>query len=118
MKYSFATALLLGGFLLLQNCTVSKGQAELSPQSFVGKSVGDILSHFNVSYDSVVLHDEPPGKLSSITFSAVVDSKRQEIELFLLYNSSLFSTNRKWDPETVKKTKVLQIEVTEPQGKN
>ena len=80
-------------------------------EELTGRSVGDALVYFKVSFDSITFNDEPPGKLKCVSFSAAIEGKMQKISLWLEYDTTLFSEQRKWNPDIVKKAKIRSVEI-------
>lgn len=110
MKYIAIIILFVLSTISCQGTDAMK-QEEIIKEELIGKSVGDAIAYFNVSFDSVTFNDEPPGKLKCVSFSAPIEGKKQKVSLWLEYDATLFSAQRKWNPDIVKKANIRSIEI-------
>lgn len=75
----------------------------------IGRTVGAALSHYGVSYESVRLIDEPPGRLWGVEIMLKDAFGRQRIVLQIEPREGLFSETRNWPREMVEQQKILRV---------
>jgi hypothetical protein len=78
-------------------------------QSWIGRTVGQVLAECGARFDEMELIDEPPGKLRA----AQVDCRRANppsvLILELHYHPGLFSAERTWSRELVEAQVVTRV---------
>jgi hypothetical protein len=87
----FSCVLAFVGTLILSQAYAQSTDLE---KKFVGKKTGDLLDYFEIKETDLLFHDEPPGKLRSISFAI---NKRLRMYVHIEYSPDVFSEKREWD---------------------
>jgi hypothetical protein len=69
-------------------------------QSWIGKTVSEVLAACGTPYAEVTFVDEPPGKLRAVEFLCRAADPPARVVLEFDYSSELFSDRRQW-PEAL-----------------
>jgi hypothetical protein len=98
--------------MFFQGCTCSSDQEVRRSdieQRFLGKPVGSALDFYNVGFEDLQMLDEPPGVLNGVSFNVKIGESVEPVYLWLHSQSRLFSEDRHWDYQSIRKAKIIGI---------
>ncbi len=81
----------------------------METDSWIGQTVGEVLKQINRGPGDLRYIDEPPGKLCAVEIIDEKHGDKQKIVLEIAYNARLFSIDRNWQFDLVKKQKVVNV---------
>ena len=100
--------------ILISECACSSAnslnEASLDKE-FVGKEAGELLDHFMVGNEDLEMIDEPPGVLCAVSFHVAKGNNVKQFRVGLNAKPRLFSEDRRWDYEAIRKAKVTKITI-------
>lgn len=76
-------------------------------------TIGEALAQCNCGQGGLRYIDEPPGKLRGIGIMCETNNEKQKIVLEFDYNISLFSVDRNWSFDLVKKQKIVNMHLSD-----
>ncbi len=81
----------------------------MDKNKWIGLTVGEVLEQCNCDERSLDHIDEPPGKLRAVKVICETNGQKDPVVLEFEYDSSLFSAERNWSFDLVKKQKVVKV---------
>ena len=80
---------------------------------WIGLTVGEVLEQCKCAPDEFQYIDEPPGKLRAVEITCKSNDDKQKIVLEITYDSNLFSIDRDWSFDLVKKQKIVKVHISD-----
>jgi hypothetical protein len=81
----------------------------MTMENLIGLTVGMVLSRYGLSYTSLRLIDEPPGRLWGVEIALSETPGPQRMVLQIEPQHGLFSEARNWPREMVEQQRVLKV---------
>jgi len=81
----------------------------MDKNKWIGLTVGEVLEQCNGDKHSLEYIDEPPGKLRAVRIMCETNGQKNPVVLEFEYDSSLFSAERDWSSDLVKKQTVVKV---------
>ncbi|WAS95000.1 hypothetical protein [Nannocystis punicea] len=86
-----------------------EGGGTPAPASWVGLTVGQVLSQCGTVAGEMEMVDEPPGKLRAVEFDCHQSDPARRVILEFEYHEGLFSSERSWSNELVTAQRVTRV---------
>jgi hypothetical protein len=80
----------------------------METDNWIGQTVSEVLKQINCGPGDLRYIDEPPGKLHAVEIIEKHGDK-QKIVLEIAYKTRLFSVDRNWQFDLVKKQRVVNV---------
>ena len=81
----------------------------MDKNKWIGLTVGEVLEQCKCDSSLLEHIDEPPGKLRAVKIICEMNGHKNPIVLEIEYDGSLFSIERNWSFDFVKKQKVVEV---------
>lgn len=81
----------------------------MNKNNWIGQTIGEVLEECQTGPYRLRYIDEPPGKLRAVEITCEVNNEKQKVLLEIEYNSNLFSADRNWSLDLIKKQKVMKV---------
>ena len=78
-------------------------------QSWIGRTVAEVLAECGASFDELRLIDDPPGKLRAAQVDSRQTNPPSRVVLELRYHPGLFSAERTWSRQLVEEQVVAHV---------
>ena len=81
----------------------------MDTNNWIGLTLGEVLEECKCAPEGLRYIDEPPGKLRAVEITCEMNNTKQKIVLEIDYDTGLFSIERDWPFDLLRKQKVVKV---------